>query len=146
VPTPGPTLGDALLELIKIHEMINAQAHDPFCLSKFSDLDGATVKGHFAVNDSSLLVRLSPLDDAEKIVVPRCLTNCVMCHAHVSPLAGHPGGARMYGNLRESFYWVLWPNKCISLSQISRCAPRVVRNVCTGRTLSKAFLCWHMFA
>jgi RNase H-like domain found in reverse transcriptase len=69
VPSPGPTLEDAVLEPITLHELIDAQSQDPFCLSKLSELDGATMKRHFAVNDKGLLVRLSPLDEAEQVVV-----------------------------------------------------------------------------
>jgi Integrase zinc binding domain len=61
---------------------------------------------HFAVHDKGLLVRLSPLDDAEQVVVPRCLANRVMCPAHLPRLAAHPGGTRMYATLRKSFYWL----------------------------------------
>jgi hypothetical protein len=56
LPTPGPTLEDAVLEPITLHELIDAQAQDPFCLSKLIELDGATMKRHFAVNDKGLLV------------------------------------------------------------------------------------------
>jgi hypothetical protein len=106
VPTPGPTLTDAVLELITLHELIDSQAQDPFCLSKLSELDGATMKRHFAMNDKGLLVRLSPLDDAEQVVVLRCLANRVMCLAHLPRLAAQRGGTRMYAILRNSFYWL----------------------------------------
>jgi hypothetical protein len=78
MPTPGPTLEDAVLEPITLHELIDAQSQDPICLSKLSELDGATMNRHFAVNDKGLLVRLSPLDEAEQVVVPRCLAIRVM--------------------------------------------------------------------
>jgi hypothetical protein len=67
--TPGPTLKYAVLEPITLHEMTEAQAQDPFSLSKLSELDGATTKRHIAVIDKGLLVRPSPLDDAEQVVV-----------------------------------------------------------------------------
>jgi hypothetical protein len=99
VPTPGPRLVEAVLEPITLHELIDAQSQDPLCLSKLSELNGATMKRHFAVNDKGLLIRLSPLDDAEQVVIPRCLANRVMCLAHLPRLAAHPGGARMYAPL-----------------------------------------------
>jgi RNase H-like domain found in reverse transcriptase len=34
VPTPGPTLEDTVLDPITLHELIDAQSQDPFCLSK----------------------------------------------------------------------------------------------------------------
>jgi RNase H-like domain found in reverse transcriptase/Integrase zinc binding domain len=105
VPTPGPTLEDTILEPITLHELIVAQAQDAFCVSKLSELNGAAMKGHFAVSDKGLLVRLSPLDDAEQVIVPRCLANRVMCLAHLPRLASHPGGTRMYATLRKAFYW-----------------------------------------
>jgi hypothetical protein len=43
VPTPGPTLEDAVLEPITLHELTDAQSQDLFCLSKLSELDGATM-------------------------------------------------------------------------------------------------------
>jgi hypothetical protein len=49
------------------------------------------MKRRFAVNYKGLLVRLSPLDEAEQLVVPRCLANCVMFLAHLPRLAVHPG-------------------------------------------------------
>jgi Integrase zinc binding domain len=64
------------------------------------------MKRYFAVNDKGLLVRLSPLDEAEQVVVPRCLAIRVMCLAHLPRLAAHPGGTRMYATLRKSFYWL----------------------------------------
>jgi hypothetical protein len=107
VPTPGPTLEDAVLEPITLHELIDAQSQDPFCLSKISGLDGDTMKRHFAVNDKELLVRLNPLEEDEQVVVPRCLANRVMCLAHLPRLTAHPGGTRMYATLRKSFYWLI---------------------------------------
>jgi Integrase zinc binding domain len=106
MPTPGPTLEDAVLEPITLHELIDAQSQDPFCLSILSELDRATMKRRFAVNDKGLLVRLIPLDEAEQRVVSRCLANRVMCLAHLPRLAAHPGGTRMYATLRKSFYWL----------------------------------------
>jgi hypothetical protein len=106
VPTPGPTLEDAVLEPILLHELIDAQAQDLFCLSKLSELDGATMKRHFAVNQKRLLVRLSPLDDAEQVVVLRCLADHGMCLAHLPRPAAHPGCTRMYAILRNAFYWL----------------------------------------
>jgi Integrase zinc binding domain/Integrase core domain len=61
---------------------------------------------YFAVNDKGLLVRLSLFDEAEQVVVPRCLANRVMCLVHLPRLAAHPGGTRMYATLRKSFYWL----------------------------------------
>jgi hypothetical protein len=104
LPKPGPTLEDAVLGPITLHELIYAQAQDPFCLSKLSELDGATMKCRFAVNDKGLLVRLSPLDDAEQAVALRCLDNRFMCLPDLPRLAAHPGGTRMYATLRKSFY------------------------------------------
>jgi hypothetical protein len=78
VPTPEPTLEDAVLEPITLHELIDAQRQDPFCLSKLSELDGATMKRHFAVNDKGLLVRLSPLDDDKQVVV--LVIWLIVCH------------------------------------------------------------------
>jgi hypothetical protein len=86
--------------------LFNAQVQDPFCLSKLSELNGATMKRHFAVNEMGLLVRLSPLEVAEQVAIPRCLANSVMCIAHLPRLAAHPGGTRMYATLRQSFYWL----------------------------------------
>jgi RNase H-like domain found in reverse transcriptase len=103
VPSTGPTLEDAVLEPITLHELIDALAQDPFCLSKLSELDGATMKRHIAVNEKGLLVRLSPLDNAEQVVVPRCLANHVMCLAHFHRLAAHLGGTCKYATLRKSF-------------------------------------------
>jgi hypothetical protein len=50
VPTSGPTLEHVILELITLNELIDAQAQDPLCLSKLSELDKAKMKRHFAVN------------------------------------------------------------------------------------------------
>jgi hypothetical protein len=87
VPTPGPTLEDAVLELITLHELIDVQSQDPFCFSKLSDLDGATMKRHFAVNEMGLLVRLSPFDEVGQEVVPRCLANRCYALLRMRPLS-----------------------------------------------------------
>jgi hypothetical protein len=39
MPSPKPTLEDAVLEPITMHELIDAQLQDPFCLSNLSELD-----------------------------------------------------------------------------------------------------------
>jgi hypothetical protein len=70
-------LEDADLEPITLHELIDAQAQDPFCVLKLSELDRATMKSHFSVNDKRLLVRLYPLDVAKQVVVPPCLASLV---------------------------------------------------------------------
>jgi Integrase zinc binding domain len=106
VPTPGLTLEDTVLEPIKLHGLIDLKAQDPFCLSKLSELDRAMIKRYFAVNYKELLVRLSQFDDAEKVVVPHCLANRVMCLAHLLRLTAHPGDTRMYATLRKLFNWL----------------------------------------
>jgi RNase H-like domain found in reverse transcriptase/Integrase zinc binding domain len=105
VPVPCPTLEDSILEPITLYEMIDAQAQDPFCLLKFSELDRA--KNHnFKTNGKGLLVRLSSLDDAEQVMVSPFLANCVMFLAHLPCIGAQLGGTRMYATLRKSFYWV----------------------------------------
>jgi hypothetical protein len=127
VPTPGPTLEDAILNPVTLHELIDAQAQNPFCLSKLSELDGATMKRHFAVNDKGLLVRLSPIDDAEHVVVFRCLAYRVMCLAHLPRLAAHPGGTRVYSTLRKVILLAYYGQRHLTnLSRIVRRAPKVV--------------------
>jgi hypothetical protein len=74
------------------------------------------MRRHFAVNDKRLLVRLSPLDDAEQVMVPRCLANRFMCFARLPRLAAHPGGTHMYATLRKLFYWLTLAKVSISLS------------------------------
>jgi RNase H-like domain found in reverse transcriptase/Integrase zinc binding domain len=126
VHTPGPALEDAVLELITLHELIDAQSQDPFCLSKLSELDGATMKRLFAVNDKGLLVKLSPLDKAEQVLVPRSLANRVMCLAHLPRLAAHPGCTHMYATLSKLFYWLSMAKDTYQFVANVRRAPRVV--------------------
>jgi Integrase zinc binding domain len=132
VPTPGPTLRDAVLEPITPHELIDAQAQDPFCLSKLSELNGATMKRHFAVNDKGLLVRMSQLDDAEQAVVPYCLANRVMCPGtHLDLLLILVVLAcTLYATLRKSFYWhTMAKDICQFVANCPSCAKsRLERN------------------
>jgi hypothetical protein len=86
-----------------LHDLFDAQAQDPFCLSKFFELDRVTTKRHFAGNYKGLLIKLSPLDDAEQIVTPLCPENHIICVAHVPRLAAHPGGTFMYASVSKLF-------------------------------------------
>jgi hypothetical protein len=135
VPTPEPTLEDAVLEPITPHELIDAQAQDPFCLSKLSDLDEATMKRHFAVNDKGLLVRLSPLEDSEQVVVPVVwLTVSCVSRTYLDMLLILVILACILPSVSHSI-GLLWPKISISLSRIVRRAPKVVSKGIAGQTI-----------
>jgi hypothetical protein len=125
VPTPGPTLEDAVLEPTTLHELIYAQAQAPFCLSKLSELDKATMKRHFAMNDKGILVRLSPL---------------TTLNAHIPRLSAHPGGTRMYSTLRKSFYWLTMAKDIYKfVSNCPSCAKSRPKNKSRRRNYHKLF-------
>ena len=59
----------------------------------------------FKLDKRGLLVRTSPVDKSEQIVVPEDLRSRVLFLAHFPRMSGHPGGTRMFSTLRRQYYW-----------------------------------------
>ena len=109
---PGEILtlaGSPQLSTISMEEIIKEQAEDAFCSQKRAELDSFHDGNHsrFSVNEDGILVRESPLDAVRQIVIPKSLRPRLLHLQHVPPLAGHPGGRRMYATMRQHFYWPL---------------------------------------
>lgn len=92
------------LSPIRLETFVQEQTKDDFCngiLSKLESEDSVIYK----VNDKGLLVRVSPVDKSEQIVVPLTLRQKVLHLSHFPRMMGHPGGTRMYHTLRRAYYW-----------------------------------------
>lgn len=58
----------------------------------------------FKKNEKGLVIRIAQVDGIEQTVTPRSLQERALFLAHTPLLAGHPGGSRMYQNLRRQVY------------------------------------------
>lgn len=92
------------LSPIRIETFVEEQARDEFCKDILLRLEKEDVKA-YSVNQKGLLVRVSPVDRSEQIVVPLVLLQKVLHLSHYPRMMGHPGGTRMYHTLRRAYYW-----------------------------------------
>ena len=60
----------------------------------------------FAENDKGLLVRISPVDRSEQVVVPQSLRAKILYLNHRPRFAAHPGGTRMLSTMRRTYHWL----------------------------------------
>ena len=84
-------------------ELIQAQFTDAYC----RDLHDSLERGEgspFAKNDKGILVRISPVDRSEQIVVPKSLRAKVLYLNHQPRFAVHPGGTRIFSTMRRTYY------------------------------------------
>ena len=85
---------------IRIETFVEEQARDGFCQRIRPELDKAT-PSVYQLDKRGLLVRISPVDKSEQIVVPESLRQKVLYLAHYPRMVRHPGGTRMYHTLRR---------------------------------------------
>ena len=92
------------LSAITHEDLVREQATDPLCISLRARA-AETNSTPYYESASGLLVRISPRDKREQVVVPETLRSRILQISHHSKLAGHPGAIRMYNTLRRSYYW-----------------------------------------
>jgi hypothetical protein len=59
----------------------------------------------YELNKDGLLVRVSPVDGSQQVVVPQNLVSRILYMEHYPPSAGHPGAHRMFQTIRRTFFW-----------------------------------------
>ena len=57
------------------------------------------------LDHQGILVRVSPLDDSNQVIVPESLRPRLLANGYYAAVSGHPGGRRMYETMRKKFYW-----------------------------------------
>ena len=108
-------------------EIILAQASDKFCADKLGEVRSG-IQSAFRENIKGILVRISPNDYSEQIVLPKPLRQRVLYIAHYSKSAGHPGGTRLYATLRKQFYWPgMAPDAYATVRNCVECAKRRIK-------------------
>lgn len=108
---------DSAIELITVDELLEAQSEDADC-EKIMKIIGKTKDSDFEVDARGLIVRISPVDAAEQVVVPKKLRPRALYLGHHTPVAGHPGVSRQYYTMRRTMYW---PNM---MTDIRECCQR----------------------
>lgn len=59
----------------------------------------------FAENEKGFLLRIAKIEKTEQVVLPKTLCERALYLPHQSTLVRHPGGTRLYYNLRRQVYW-----------------------------------------
>ena len=111
---------DSNFEPITVDELVREQSKDEFCISKRKDLTDNWYSP-FKEDESGLLIRVSNLDGAQQIVIPRTLRNRLLHISHYPKQAGHPGGRKMFYTMRKYYYW---PHMSIEIyNTVKQCEP-----------------------
>ena len=117
VPQPGPTLAEIPLDPLTVTEVRVSQTDDELCRVLLA-------KGLVSEDDRGLLCRTSSLDGAVQMLVPKALQSRCMSLFHLPRIAGHPGGTKMYTQMRRSFYW---PHMAADISSYVAACPSCVK-------------------
>ena len=103
----------APVELITIDELIEEQAKDEEC-QRLGRLISSNQARDYDHDERGLLVRISPVDKAIQVFVPKNLRARALYLAHYTPVAGHPGVSKQYYTMRRGMYW---PNMVTDVRQ-----------------------------
>jgi hypothetical protein len=90
-------------ERISIEEIVREQLSDEFCQwarSSMEQDENSLIKED---PDTGVLVRKD--NETTRVIVPASLRQRLLRMAHYSPIAGHPGGRKIYATLRRDYYW-----------------------------------------
>jgi hypothetical protein len=58
----------------------------------------------YELNKDGLLVRVSPVDGSQHVVVPQSLVSRILYMENYPPSAGHPGAHPMFQTIRRTFF------------------------------------------
>jgi RNase H-like domain found in reverse transcriptase/Reverse transcriptase (RNA-dependent DNA polymerase)/Integrase zinc binding domain/Integrase core domain/Chromo (CHRromatin Organisation MOdifier) domain len=120
------------LEPISVEEFAAAQREDEFCRAVLDTETGSLSAACF--NDSGLISRRDPRTDRSQICVPESLRGRVMSLTHHPKIASHPGGTRMYQNLRRDFFW---PRMAVDIHEyVQGCSSCARKRLSTQRKTS----------
>ena len=89
---------------LTFEELLQEQKEDEFCQGARARVAN-TPECQYFEDHHGLTCRCAQKDNTEQIILQKTPRRQAMIRAHNPPLAGHPGGSRMYQTLRQTFYW-----------------------------------------
>jgi hypothetical protein len=107
------------VETVSSDKLRTAQAADETCQRLFLQTSKTPM---YELNKYGLLVRVSPVDGSQRVVVPQNLISLILYMELYPPSAGHPGAHRMFQTIRRTSFW-----------------PRIAEYVC--KTVRKCDFC-----
>jgi Integrase zinc binding domain/Integrase core domain len=97
-----PTGTEVGVATISTEELRQEQALDPICKKLLLSTDTSL---SYDLNEVGILVRKSPFDGSQQIVVTHSLVSRILYLEHYPPASGHPGAHRMFQAKRKTFFW-----------------------------------------
>jgi Integrase zinc binding domain len=97
-----PTGAEADVATISTEELRQEQALDPICNKLLLSTDKSL---SYDLNEVGILVRKSPFDGSQQIVLPQSLVSRILYFEHYPPAAGHPRAHRMFQTIRKTLFW-----------------------------------------
>jgi hypothetical protein len=94
-----PTGAEVDVATVYAEEIRKEQAVVPICKKLLLSADNSIL---YDLNEVGILVRKSPLDESQKIVVPQSLDSRILYLEHYPPAVGHPGAHRMFHTIRKT--------------------------------------------
>jgi len=113
---------------IPLGELAQTQADDEFCQEVKQFLD-TSKPSRFYQNADGLLCRAGHRAGSQQVLITRPLVKEVLRAEHLSHLATHPGGSRMYRTLRYHHYW---PSLAADVFAWVAACPTCAKNRLTG--------------
>jgi Integrase zinc binding domain len=108
---------------------MNEQQSDDYCQSMLQLMMERETE--YSVDDRGLIVRLDPKTGRTQICIPKSLRERIMTLGHYPQIAGHPGGTRMYQNIRRELFW---PRMAIDIHHfVQNCALCARKRLVTQR-------------
>jgi hypothetical protein len=90
-------------EPIDCEELIKEKSFDAYCQSLLQRME--QTESEYSVGDRGLIVRLDPNTYRTQIYISESLGEHRMSLGHYPQIPGHPGGTRMYQNIRREEFW-----------------------------------------
>jgi Integrase zinc binding domain len=97
-----PTGAEVDVATVSAEKLRKEQAVDPVCKKLLLSADKSLL---YDLNEVGILVRKSPFDGSQQIVVPQSLVSQILYLEHYPPTAGHPGAHHMFQTIRKTFFW-----------------------------------------
>jgi hypothetical protein len=97
-----PTGAEVDVATVSTEELRKEQAVDPVCKNLLLSADKSL---SYDLNEGGILVRKSPFDGSQQIVVPQSMVSRILYLEHYPPAAGHPGAHRMFQTKLKTFFW-----------------------------------------
>jgi hypothetical protein len=119
-------------DLIDCEQLMKEKKSDEYCQS-LSQLM-MEIETAYNVDECGLLVRLDSKTGLTQIFIPESLSERIMTLGHYPQILGHPGGTRIYQNLRLELFW---PKKAIHIHQfVQNCTSCARKRLVTQRKTS----------